>query len=430
MPAEKIGLFSTFKFSGLFWAPDQPTEKMSGIFSFDPDEGLALEVPAIEARPEKLFPSKSDSQKPLPVLYGTLDSGSACTLFEADLVHQGSAFGPGPMFVQTRRFRISSCCIGAFVNSQDADAFESFTVHFDKLEEWAGTVPINVERKKEADESFTITMPFRTLEFAKADLTDFQVYLRSQVFLNHKPLGAVAAEYKTLCAIEPQAPKSYNWVLPLVRRLQDFFSLCLGSAILPISIRAFQSAGQGRPPIGSEFVFRQIHRARAEVKRDSMVTWHDLREILPAILQRWLGKDELRPVQSLLLGTFYNPSAYVESQFLSLAQAIESMHRVTKAGKVSFQTRIEELLSDLSSSTRNKITPDEAEFATSLKQTRNSLTHPGINGGTKVLSSPSQLFHFNQRMIALLRVLLLKQIGVPEDTAGAAAVGELDRWLM
>jgi hypothetical protein len=58
---------------------------------------------------------------------------------------------------------------------------------------------------------------------------------------------------------------------------------------------------------------------------------------------------------------------------------------------------------------------DPLVFEQTLKQTRNYLTHPGIEKKGKVLTDSKELFLFNQKLHVLLRLLMLKTMGFSEE---------------
>ena len=68
------------------------------------------------------------------------------------------------------------------------------------------------------------------------------------------------------------------------------------------------------------------------------------------------------------------------------------------------------------------------EFEQILRQTRNYFTHPGIKKQTKVLTDRNELFLFNQKMHALLRLLVLMQLGLPEDTGFGPTYRQSMKW--
>jgi hypothetical protein len=171
-------------------------------------------------------------------------------------------------------------------------------------------------------------------------------------------------------------------------------------------------------------------------------------------VSRWFaaGADFRRAV-NLFLGTLYR-DAFVEARFLSLAQAVESFHRVNyktekmslalfdqlktslRAGldqvpldesvrkdisdgfeflnEPSFRVRMEHLIASLAPETRTKLIGETEEFIRTLKQTRDYLTHPGIKKKASVLSEPVEYLRFNLRLQALMRLMILRHFGVDE----------------
>jgi ApeA N-terminal domain 1 len=57
---------------------------------------------------------------------------------------------------------------------------------------------------------------------------------------------------------------------------------------------------------------------------------------------------------------------------------------------------------------------NEGEFIDKLKDTRNFFTHPGIERKPTVLLDPLELYTFNQRLHAFLRLLVLMYVGFDE----------------
>jgi Apea-like HEPN len=80
---------------------------------------------------------------------------------------------------------------------------------------------------------------------------------------------------------------------------------------------------------------------------------------------------------------------------------------IRHANEPAFQDRIESLLSRVTANHSIKLLGDLTVFAQTLKQTRNHFTHPGISTKSKVLTGAKELFLFNQRLHALLRLLML-----------------------
>jgi hypothetical protein len=179
--------------------------------------------------------------------------------------------------------------------------------------------------------------------------------------------------------------------------------------------------------------------------------------------------DGFREIEGLLLGVLRKGKLFVETEFLSLAQALEGFHRATgqeiKLGKgafkvlrrkiedflaeqnvdnetarrinsavsfanqTSFRSRVTELCGRISADTltKMKITPEQ--FIADVVRMRNFFTHAGSTYDEK--EEPirgRELFLLSQRMRALLRGVFLLHLGFPEDHVTELIVREATKW--
>jgi hypothetical protein len=190
---------------------------------------------------------------------------------------------------------------------------------------------------------------------------------------------------------------------------------------------------------------------------------------LAAAITIWFSAPDIyRPIENLIYGAIRTSSLGVEAEFLALAQAIESFHRLTDDSTIiskpcfrlvvrrvrsflhasykdspifkrvlddiahsnapSFQNRITGLLARLSSSNVAKLLDDPEQFNQNLRQTRNYFTHPGIRQQPSVITEPGKLFLFNQKLHALLRLLLLVNLGFSEHSVFPIVLHQSQRW--
>jgi ApeA N-terminal domain 1 len=159
---------------------------------------------------------------------------------------------------------------------------------------------------------------------------------------------------------------------------------------------------------------------------------------------------------------------FVETEFLSLAQALESFHRLTGesqlessntfrsvlkqmraaiksccktprlasrmsdaiqyANEPSFKERIQSLIRCVSRERARALLGDPDAFEQTLRQTRNFFTHPGIKRQSHVLTSPKAIFLFNQKLHAFLRILVLMQLGFSEVSVFDVVLRQSRRW--
>jgi len=191
-----------------------------------------------------------------------------------------------------------------------------------------------------------------------------------------------------------------------------------------------------------------------------LFTLPSIQDQIEIYFNNWISKAEsLKPVYDLYFSTFYNPHLYLESQFLSLAQAIETYHRRRFGGKYQtdeqyrgdlYQRFVEVIPPGLDPGFKQALREGKLKFANeySLRKrlreimcqirsrlslgfivsgdavgifidnicdTRNYLTHydPELKARA---AEGSDLVKLTQRLKAILGICLLEEMGLPPQT--------------
>ena len=236
-----------------------------------------------------------------------------------------------------------------------------------------------------------------------------------------------------------------------MHRLENFLSLCLGTSVRAKTMRLIGKS--------EETESGWLVRLRGgKVEKPSVAIWLrcDSSQLSNAVASWFSMSEEFTPLENLIYGTIRHSSLIVETEFLALAQAIESFHRLTDKSTVvvpelfaqvqkdlsgfisgqtwgnspiaercleainftndpTFKSRIQRLLAGIDAERLKKLIGDPLVFEQTLRQTRNYFTHPGTRKKGTVLTDGKELFLFNQRLHVLLRLLMLKTIGFAED---------------
>ncbi len=265
---------------------------------------------------------------------------------------------------------------------------------------------------------------------------------------------------KAYLKITPTETKHFEWYWGVMYDLCNLLTLLIGETTYINYVKAFGDDIQISPDQKSKETI-ELYFTQKKYGLDKNI--HHFQMILPYsrisenisdVLSLWFAKAQhLRSVYDLFFGTFYNPGLYLQFQFLSLMQAIESFHRVTKGGKYlsnedwqpyrstlasaiskeldsghreslksrikygneySLRKRIGELLETLDESTASLLTPTDRFFTGVVVDTRNYLTHYDDELKDVALKN-ADLYWANQRLKILITILLLKEIGISED---------------
>jgi hypothetical protein len=420
--AKTLDLNSPVRTAGVFWQPEHPEKKFSGYLTSDRRK-LQLLVAAEYSKldPSTLFRRTTGSETP-DLLHGFTSLGP-CTLVglydTGDLGVQDFTHGRA---ISAPSFRVSACVTGVQLGATSTLELRNAQFRYRGLEGW---FPTPGERSV-TRESMSIVYPTRVPPIVDFSVLSNRVRVKIGMELTLKSRLSVTESVVTepVIAIEPTEPTSFEWLFDAAVRLENFFSLCLGTSVGLRAMSVDHTNGT------SGWVIRP--RGSKSQKSDVRVWIRCDASQLSSAIAAWLDKPAVfRLVENLVYGTVRHSSMFVETEFLSLAQAVESLHRVTdRTGgrERSFRKRIEDLLARLDGRTVAKVIGDRAVFEQTLRETRNYFTHPGIRKRARVITDPKELFLFNQRLHAWLRLLMLVDLAFPEALAIEPVCQQLQRW--
>jgi hypothetical protein len=259
--------------------------------------------------------------------------------------------------------------------------------------------------------------------------------------------------------LKPQ-PQSLEWFLELLPRFENFFSLFLGTSVVPKQVGLFQGDDTG-------WLVKPQRRKRQKTNLQLWVRCPP--DIVARAMASWLAvpEDELA-IEMTLLGTLRKSSLFVETEFLSLAQALEAFGRLrfnqplieaqkfkeglkqvkesirtawgdapvvercsqllNHANETSFADRLRQTCELLPAEFFQKNFGQQEEFTRSIVQTRNYFTHLGIKPGALVVQEGKDLFLLNQKLNALLRSVILIHLGVPFNYLLEPIAYQAKRW--
>jgi hypothetical protein len=182
-------------------------------------------------------------------------------------------------------------------------------------------------------------------EPVEAKIDNFKISFDHNLNISGDRLREVNLKHTTFIKIEPEDELHFEECQNILYHLQNFLSLATTMPIYPLSIEATTeqykrvstfSKGKVRHPHIEIFdnVMGKVDLSKKLTHGDMLFTFEDISGQFETYLQNWFGKAGLlKPVYDLFFGTLYNPSMYLEFQFLSLIQAIESFHRRRYGGE-------------------------------------------------------------------------------------------------
>jgi len=447
-------LLDNFELKGIWWLPDQPDLQISGIISFNNEKKIILELLG-SFREIKSF--GADNFFEPKIILGITDSGQFCTLFSNFETGIRLNF-PG---IHKSIIETHTLFIGKHFNRTDDICFSSFQANFTNLENWLGKRPFSMEipdKDKNSERKLTHKWPSEFI----ANIGEFKSVIEStHEFITDGDLIRNAIwKSKAYLKITPDEPKHFKWYLGVIYDLCNFLTLLIGETTYITYVKGFgddieiQPGQKTKETIELFFTQKKPNINEGIHPFEMIIPFPRIAEKIDSVISLWFSKSQnLRSVYDLFFGTFYNPDMYLQFHFLSIMQAIEIFHRVTKGGKYlsdedwrpykekltneisvelddghreslksrikygneySLRKRLSELLQTIDEQTLSVLSPSLKSFTDVIVNTRNFLTHYDDESKDSSLKG-ADLYSAYQRLRIFITILLLKEIGIEEN---------------
>jgi hypothetical protein len=442
-------LLDNFELKGVWWLPNQQDNKISGILSFKSEENILLEL--IGTLHNSELYDNNEIFHP-DIILGVTDGGKICTLYKNNEIHFRTSF-PG---IISSTFEIRYLFIGKHFNTIDSIGFSSIQANYTNLENWMWQIPFKIKHSKRKE---TVSYSFPKKFEAKLPNPFGKIQSTFNFKMSGDHLRKFEWSHTTFLKMIPKSVQGFEFYWRQLTEINNLLTLLIGERIYLKQVKAHGDdieirPGETREEIIDIFFAQDKPNLKENIHPlDMIITYAKLLGDISLVLNKWfLNADKLRSVYNLFFGTFYNPTMYIESQFLTLIQALESYHRIMMVGeyltkeawspykdimtqcipigidadhKISLKSRIrygneyslrkrmKELVSSLEENTRQAILPSNNYYSGIIVDTRNYFTHYD-EGMRDTCLKGEDLYYGNQRLKILIIILLLKTIGLDE----------------
>lgn len=320
------------------------------------------------------------------------------------------------------RYRATRTVMGLHIESSKASVIDGAAYHFTKIYRLLPD-PWHTNLTKDGMEH---TFSSRTCEVFRFTSD----YLQSEIVCEVRPRGGVSAKRGVQItsapriAITPKLPQSMDWFTALAFRLENFFSLILGTSVDIKHVQLFHGEKDG-------WVVQRVNGRKEKIDRQTWVRCK-IEETANA-LERWVAipqEDQL--VELSMLGALRKSTLYPQTEFLTLAQTLEGFGRIRFGGakrrEVKFDDMIDETYSLFSSGVAQQVVGNRETFKSKILQTRDYYTHIGNPKGGSAAKTEKELFLLNKRLHAFIRGAMLADLGISEDAFFQAIIYQATMW--
>jgi hypothetical protein len=419
----------SFKLIGAFWKPGQPDASFTGTLTSRNGGVEALSSPLYtnklgeEAVREEFKALFSDRDlKRIPALQG-FTTDNRCTLLNVLVLEGGGNTNfPTGQKLSALRYIAARTVMGLHLGAADEESLDSGSLYFTKFHHLLPTPWL----AQTNSDSTSYNLPHQSKEVFKFTSAEIDAEVICEVFAGGSLKAKKGASIKPVPRIRiiPKTPRSADWFTALAFRIENFISLFLGTSLSVKRIQLFRGVEKG-------WVVQKINHREEKV---SLQMWvRTTYGVMADALKRWLAAPvENRPVELTVLGMLRKSTLFDETEFLSLAQALEGFGRIrfTSGNKktVTYASLIEQSYDLLSVDFAKQLLGERAEFVKKLVQTRNYYTHLGSPKGAAATQDGRELFLLNKRLQAFIRCVMLIDLGVPEQHLKEPILYQSTRW--
>lgn len=374
--------------SGFFWLPEDGQNQVPGIlrisnlgevelevFRYCDPTAHASETPPLGNWP--LFPvfgGDRNIKRILGIVENTL-----ITLDECVYSNKYKSMLTGGVSTSTLFSRYAF--LGTNYNAGEEVKFTKLTFALEGLDEWLSVSGFKIDPDFQEESGLGVSIEFRTPEDIKIDLPggfELSFTFSASIAAGSNVTQPGVSQKAYICLVAEDARPFGNF-LDLMYRLHDF--LCLATdrnmAIETMvgysSDRTIENAGK-KYEVGIRVYCRskRYPREKTEIHLPEMLLpYRTIDSRIESVLTKWLDYYEKHEhVFNLYFGTKSNDKAFLESRFLSLAQALEALHRgisnETRMPRTQFRELRDRILEIVPDGLQMELIQDQLSFANEL----------------------------------------------------------------
>lgn len=452
---QRYRLDSALNVPGGFWPPNDQNQVITGTLSSEKRRIHLSTSPTFKrltaGEMSHSFLNSDTNLQRIDVLCGHTANGP-CTLLDLiENTNEGVESWPAGIKIDAVRWRVGGVVMGLHLDSADADIIESAAFYLSRIDK---LFPASTRIEATADH-FSYTIPHKGLSIFEFSSLEPDAEITCRVFAVKNGTRSVPR-----IRVTPRKPKSLDWFLSLGLRLENFFSMFLGTSVGLTELQVKKGEEYG-------WLVQRIPLRNEKVSYQSFVACE--KHEMARALSKWLAVPQSQqPVEVTVLGMLRKSSLFVETEFLALAQALEGFGRIhferglmpkeefkngltklreklcqlwgdseivkrcsdalSTANEASFGHRLGLTYDLLSADFAAKLLGNRKDFTGKVVKTRNYFTHLGIEKEKYVADTPKELFLLNQRLHAFLRCVMLLDLGVSEAALTGPIMHQVLRW--
>ena len=393
---------------GLFWLPNNPAMKVGGRLTFDPQDGLQLQLFDSLQGVKEL---ELDHTMPI-CIHGITTQGQVtldkCYLAKAQLIGSDAT---------TATYHPELILDGEHINDVESLRFERAHVGLFSLSEWVWESGVTRElgNSQSSRVGRVTKIVYTPPENQYIDAEFGQLGLIQKIEYDLRGTRRISLQTTRLLQLAYSEPASIDWITSTAGSLQDMLTICTGQPSAVESIAVARLDSQQYMGIVRNMIGPETQNLKDSHPAAMWMTFDDVGGL--DFVRQWLVVNaRYGIVARLLVDHFYHTSPYVDVRFLNAVIAAEAFLRA-RAGKqkVILHKGLQELASE-SSSIAKDLVGDIEKWARNVAQTRRDVVHRSVEEGKR-----PDYFALANSLYWIVTMSMFRECGVSEDALAKIA---------
>lgn len=443
----KLRVKEDIKKSGYFWLSSNPSKRVAGTLIIRDGGEIELEIVGLFDQSIEGLKTALNNENLLPRVIGHIEQYGLVTLDECFYINRNICF-PG---ISKSLIYVGKAFLGIAYDDTETVSFNKFEFSVECIDEWVYVTGIKVEGEPE---NGTATIKYLCPQNISLNLNNGMTLLIKFCWTppNYPNITEAKITQKTYFELISEEECSPDDFISTAHKITTFLSFAIDQIVCIDKISATSSSKYEKFNDQTHFIpISLIYRSQPFTKSEPKIYWNrmlftypEISENAESIINKWLDAyDEIDTALNLYFSTQTKAHKYLESNFLALAQALETYHRKTSNEKLMSEDIFKELTENLMEKCpeehkqwlsgrlqhgneiklrkriKNIIEPFKEFFGSSKEQkklitniidTRNYFTHYDNSLETKALRG-EKLWFLCRKMEAIFQLQLLYILG-------------------
>ncbi|MFP3397659.1 hypothetical protein SB749_15115 [Brevibacterium sp. SIMBA_078] len=345
MSSDPLLLSESHEWSGLWWLPGAPDERVPGVLRYDRDGGATLSLIGtfenrIMTEDSPWLTAVHEGSRTWEVMHGVAESREI-TLLDCVPTSTKRTMGARVDSPDRQAVRAQTVLVGVHTADEDDSLFEALQVSVENLGHWGAEKVfsgfIGAPEGARFDGSGSISAKPLESTSVTVDGTEFTLDHRRTAPSFDARRGETTGRIRdaAFVRIAPPGGCSLSSAIRSAKSIQDLISLATHRAAGVIWLRLkLTGEGPGAERHPAERYVEVLYSPAAVGERDAKAIDHHrvffTCDDIPfeEIILRWFEvRDRLHAATDLILALRYAPAQYLESRLLMAAGAAEALHR-------------------------------------------------------------------------------------------------------